>query len=56
MQGGMRAVEVIVVEVEGETSRAVVAGVIRAGVGPLGGDGLDEAFGLAGGADAGKVW
>ena len=43
----MWAVEVIVVEVEGETSSAVVAGVIRAGVGPFASNGLDEAFGFA---------
>jgi hypothetical protein len=47
MQGGMWAVEVIVMEVERETSRAVVAGVIRAGVSPFASNGLDEAFGFA---------
>jgi hypothetical protein len=46
-QGGVRAVEVIVVEVERETLGAVVTGVIGTGVGPLAGEGLDEAFGLA---------
>jgi hypothetical protein len=39
--------EIVVVEVEREEGSAVVAGVVRAGVGPLAGEGLDEAFGLA---------
>jgi hypothetical protein len=39
--------EVIVMKVGGKEGSAVVAGVIRPGVGPLAGDGLDEAFGLA---------
>src|SRR6266849_5095040 len=39
--------EVIVMKVVGKEGSAVVAGVIRTGVGPLVGDGLDEAFGLA---------
>lgn len=43
----MRAVEVVVMEVERETGGAVVTGVVGAGVGPLTGDGLDETFGLA---------
>ncbi len=47
MQGGVGAVEVIVMKVMREEGSAVVAGVIGTGVGPLAGDGLDEAFGLA---------
>jgi len=47
VQGGVRAVEVIVVKVVREEGGAVVAGVIRAGIGPFAGEGLDEAFGLA---------
>src|SRR5687767_5951991 len=39
--------EIVVVEIEREERSAVVTGVIRAGVSPLAGDGLDEAFGLA---------
>ena len=39
--------EVIVMKVVGKEAGAMVAGVIRACVGPLAGDGLDEAFGLA---------
>ena len=52
MQGGMRAVEVIVVEVEREEGGAVVTGVVGACISPLAGDGLDEAFGLAVGLGA----
>jgi len=47
MESGVRAVEVIVVKEVREEGGAVVAGVIGAGVGPLAGDGLDEALGLA---------
>ena len=47
MQGGMRSVEVIVMEIEREESGAVVTGVIGASVSPFASDGLDEAFGLA---------
>jgi hypothetical protein len=43
----MRAMEVIVMKVGGKEGSAVVAGVKRTGIGPLSGDGLDEAFGLA---------
>jgi hypothetical protein len=39
--------EVIVMKVVGKEGSPVVAGVIRTGVGPLAGDGLDKAFGLA---------
>ena len=39
--------EVIVMKVERKEAGSVVAGVIRACIGPLAGDGLDEAFGLA---------
>ena len=52
MQGGVRAVEIVVVKVEWEESSAVVTGVVRAGVSPLPSDGLDEAFGLAVGLGA----
>jgi len=38
--------EVTVMKVEREEGRAVVAGVIGTGLGPLAGDGLDEAFGF----------
>jgi len=48
----MGAMEIIVMEVERETKSAVIAGVIGAGVGPLTGEGLDEAFGLAVGLGA----
>jgi hypothetical protein len=47
MQGRVRPVEVIVVEVERKESGAVVAGRVRASVCPLSGDGLDEPFSLA---------
>ena len=47
VQGGVRSVEIVVVEEEGEASGAVVAGVIGTGISPFTGDGLDEAFGLA---------
>jgi hypothetical protein len=40
-------VKVIVMKVVGKEGSSVVAGVIRTGIGPLAGDGLDEAFGLA---------
>jgi hypothetical protein len=47
VQGRVRAVEIIVMEVVREVSSALAARVIRAGIGPLAGDGLDKAFGLA---------
>jgi hypothetical protein len=40
-------VEIIVVKEEREAGSTLVAGVVRASVSPLAGDGLDEAFGLA---------
>ena len=43
----MRAVEVIVMKVVGKEGSAAITGVIGVGVGPLAGDGLDEAFGFA---------
>src|SRR5437016_13147452 len=43
----MRAMEVIVMEVVRKEGSTVVTGAIRAGISPLAGDGLDEAFGLA---------
>jgi hypothetical protein len=43
----MRAVEVIVMEIEREEGGAVEAGVIRTSISPFTSDGLDEAFGLA---------
>ena len=52
MQGGVRAVEVVVMEVEGEAGGAVVTGVVGAGISPLASEGLDEAFGLAVGLGA----
>ena len=39
--------EVIVMEVVRKEGSTVVTGAIRAGISPLAGDGLDEAFGLA---------
>jgi len=47
MQGRMRSVEIVVMEEEGEEDGAVVAGLIRASIGPFAGNGLDKAFGLA---------
>jgi len=47
VQGGVRAVEIVVVEVEREAGSAVITGVVRASIGPLAGEGLDESFGLA---------
>jgi hypothetical protein len=47
VQGGVRAVEIIVVKEEREAGGTMVAGVVRASVGPLASDSLDEAFGLA---------
>ena len=52
MQGGMRAVEIVVMEIEREERGAVVTGVVWARVSPLAGEGLDEAFGLAVGLGA----
>ena len=51
-QGGVRAIEIVVVEEERGTLGAVVAGVIGTGVSPLASEGLDEAFGLAVGLGA----
>ena len=47
MQGRVRAVEIIVMEIEREERGAVGTGVVRASISPFAGDGLDEAFGLA---------
>ena len=47
MQGGVRAVEIVVMEVEREEGSAVRTGVIGTCISPLAGDGLDEALGLA---------
>jgi hypothetical protein len=47
VQGGVRAMEVIVVKIGIEERGSMVAGEIRARVSPLASDGLDEAFGLA---------
>ena len=47
MQGGVRSVEIVVMEKEREESGAVVTRVVRASIGPLTSDGLNEAFGLA---------
>jgi len=43
----VRAVEIVVVEKEREEGSALVTGVVRASVGPLASNGLDETFGLA---------
>jgi len=47
MQGGVRAMEIIVVEVEREEGGAVEAGVIGTSISPFAGESLDETFGLA---------
>jgi hypothetical protein len=47
VQGGVRAVEIVVMEEEGEAGGAVVTGVVRTSISPLASEGLDEAFGLA---------
>ncbi len=47
MQGGVRSVEIVVMEVEREERSAVITGVVGAGISPLASEGLDEAFGLA---------
>ena len=46
VQGGMRAMEVIVMKVVGKEGSTVGTRVIGTSIGPLAGDGLDEAFGL----------
>ena len=52
VQGGVRAMEIVVVEVELEEGGAVVTGVVGTSISPLAGEGLDEAFGLAVGLGA----
>ena len=47
VQGGVRSVEIVVMEIEREERGAVITGVVGACVSPLAGEGLDEAFGLA---------
>ena len=47
MQGGVRAMEVIVMKIIREASSSMTAGLIRSGVSPLAGNGLDEALGFA---------
>jgi len=47
VQGGVRTVKIIVVEIEREEGSAMVTGVVGASIGPLASDGLDETFGLA---------
>src|SRR6187397_655405 len=47
VQGGVRAVEIVVVEIEREAGSAVVRGVVGPRISPLASDGLNEAFGLA---------
>ena len=44
--------EIVVMEEEREEGGAVDTGVVGAGISPLAGDGLDEAFGLAVGLGA----
>ena len=46
MQCGVRSVEIVVMEVERKEGSAVDTGVVGASIGPLTGNGLDEAFGL----------
>jgi hypothetical protein len=48
----VRAVKVIVMKVVRKEGSTVVTGVVGPGIGPLAGDGLDEAFGLAVGLGA----
>ena len=43
----MRAMKIVVMEVEREELSAVITGVIRTGISPFTSDGLDEAFSLA---------
>ena len=52
MQGGVRAMEVVVMKVVGKEGGSMATGVIRTSISPLTGDGLDEAFGLAVGLKA----
>jgi hypothetical protein len=47
VQGGVRTVEVVVMEEEREAGGALVTGVVRTGISPLASESLDEAFGLA---------
>ena len=47
VQGGVWAVEIVVVEIEWEEGSALVRGVVRTRISPLAGEGLDEAFGFA---------
>ena len=47
MESGVRAMEVIVVEEGSQITGALVARVVGTRVGPLAGEGLDKAFGLA---------
>ena len=47
VQGGVRAVEIVVVEIEWEEGSALVRGVVRTRISPLTSEGLDEAFGFA---------
>ena len=56
MQGGVRAVEVIVVKVVSKIGGAVVAGVVGTGISPLAGDGLDKALGFAVGLGSIRFW
>jgi len=46
-QGRVRAMEIVVMEIEREERSAVITGVIRASISPFASDGLNEAFGLA---------
>jgi len=47
VQGGVRAVEIVVMKEAREELSAVVGGVVSTGISPFAGEGLDEAFGLA---------
>jgi len=56
VQGGMRAMEVIVMKVVRKEGSAVVTGVVGPGIGPLAGDGLDEAFFPCRWFEGDRVW
>jgi hypothetical protein len=43
----VRAVKIVVMEIQREEGGALVTGVVRASISPLASEGLDETFGLA---------
>ena len=52
MQGGVRAMEVIVVKIVREEGGSMIAGGVRTSISPLSGDGLNEALSFAVGLGA----